>query len=79
MAKLPQQLHVVHSCQSQSQPIRCDFCGGDHLNGHYFYQNNSLEAEVNYKGIRGGKVVSSIIKVLSNNNHNPYNRQLLKD
>jgi len=45
MAKLPQQLYVVHSSQSQSQPIRCDFCGGDHPNGHYFYQNNSPEAE----------------------------------
>ena len=37
MAKLPQQLHVVHSSRSQIQPIRCDFCGGDHPNGHYSY------------------------------------------
>jgi len=50
MAKLPQQLHVVHSSQSHSQPIRCDFCGGDHPNGHYSYQNNSSEVEVNYMG-----------------------------
>jgi len=45
MAKLPQQLYVVHSSQSQIQSIRCDFCGGDHPNGHCFYQNNSPEAE----------------------------------
>ena len=32
MAKLPQQLYVVHSSQSQSQSIRCDFCGGVHPN-----------------------------------------------
>jgi len=37
MDNLPQQLHVVHSSQSQSQSIRCDFCGGDHPNGHCFY------------------------------------------
>ena len=45
MAKLTQQLYVVHSSQSQSQPIKCDFCGGDHPNGHCFYQNNSPKAE----------------------------------
>jgi len=45
MDKLPQHLYVVHSSQSQSQSIRCDFCGGDHPNGHYSYQNNSPEAE----------------------------------
>jgi len=38
MAKLPQQLHVVHSSQSQSIPIKYDFCGGDHPNGHCSYQ-----------------------------------------
>jgi len=53
MAKLPQQLHVVHSSQSQSHPIRCDFCGGDHPNGHCSYQNNSPEAKVNYMGNQG--------------------------
>ena len=41
MANLLQQLHVVHSSQSQSQSIRCDFCGDDHPNDHWFYQNNS--------------------------------------
>ncbi|XP_068498515.1 uncharacterized protein [Phaseolus vulgaris] len=45
MAKLPQQLYVVHSSQSQSKSIRCDFCGGVHPNGHCFYQNNSPEAD----------------------------------
>jgi len=40
MAKLPQQLYVVHSSQSQSESIRCDFCGGDHPNDHCSYQNN---------------------------------------
>jgi len=55
IAKLPQQLHVVHSSQSQSQPIRYDFCGDDNLNGHCFYQNNSLEDEENYMGNRGRK------------------------
>jgi len=45
MAKLPQQLYVVHSSQSQSQSIKCDFCGGDHPNGHCSYHNNSPEPE----------------------------------
>jgi len=48
MAKLPQELQVVQFSQSQSQPIRCDFCGGDNLNGHCSYETNSFEAEVNY-------------------------------
>jgi len=43
MPNFPQQLHVVHSSQSQSQPIWCDFCEGDHPNGHCSYQNNSPE------------------------------------
>jgi len=33
--------------------MKCDFCGGDHPNGHCFYQNNSPEAEVNYMGNQG--------------------------
>ena len=53
MAKLPQQLHVVHSSQSQSQPIRCDLCGSDHPNGHCSYQNNSPKVEVNYMSNQG--------------------------
>jgi len=53
MAKLPQQLHVVHSSQSQNIPIRCDFYGGDHPNGHCSYQTNSPEDEVNYMGNQG--------------------------
>jgi len=45
MDKFPQHLYVVHSSQSQSQSIRCDFCGGDHPNGHCSYQNNPPEVE----------------------------------
>jgi len=41
MDKLPQHLYVVHSSQS----FWCDFCGGDHPNGHCSYQNNSPEVE----------------------------------
>jgi len=37
MAKLPQKLHAVHSYKSHNIPIMCDFCGGDHPNGHCFY------------------------------------------
>jgi len=46
MSKLLQQIQVVHSCQSQHQPIRCDFCIGDHPNSHGSYQNNSSEEEI---------------------------------
>jgi len=48
MAKLPKHIQDVQLSQSQSQSIKCDFCGGDHPNGHCFYQNNSFEVEVNY-------------------------------
>ena len=57
MAKLPQQLKVEQAFQGQSQPIRCDLCGGDHSNGHYSYQNNSSEEEAHYmrnQGRQGG-------------------------
>ena len=54
MAKLMQNLHAVHSSQSQSIPIRCDFCGGDHPNGHCIYQTNSPKVEVNYMGNQSG-------------------------
>ena len=37
MDKFPEQLQVVQSFQSQSQPIRCDFCGGDHPNDDCSY------------------------------------------
>jgi len=37
MAKLPQQLQVVQSSQNQSQPMSCDFCGDNHLNGQCSY------------------------------------------
>jgi len=45
MAKLSQDLYVVHSSQSQSQPIMCDFCGHDHPNRYCLYQNNSPKTE----------------------------------
>ncbi|XP_019453179.1 PREDICTED: uncharacterized protein LOC109354835 [Lupinus angustifolius] len=35
MSKLPQQLNVVQPGPTQQQVMRCDFCGGDHLTGHY--------------------------------------------
>jgi len=57
MSKLSQQLHLLLSSQSQTQVMKCDFCGGDHPNGHCSYQNNSSEAKVNYmsnKGRQGG-------------------------
>ena len=41
MSKLSQQLQAMQS--SHTQPIRCDFCGGDNLNGRS-YQNNPFEA-----------------------------------
>jgi len=50
MAKLPQQLQVAQSSQNQSQFMRCDFCGGNNLNGQCSYQNNPLQEEVNYMG-----------------------------
>jgi len=53
MSKLAQQLQVVQSSKSQIQPIRCDFCGSDHPNGHCSYQNNSSEAKVNYMSNQG--------------------------
>jgi len=31
--------------QLTTQMAKCEFCGGDHPNSHYFYQNNSLEVE----------------------------------
>lgn len=35
MAKLPQQLQTMQrNAQLPQQVIRCDFCGGDHPNGH---------------------------------------------
>jgi len=41
MTQLPQKLRVVQSLQSQNVPLRCDFFGGDHPNGHCSYQNNA--------------------------------------
>jgi len=64
MVKLPQQLYVVHSSQNQSKPIRCDFCGGDHPNGHYFYQNNSLETEDPSVLERISKVEDALAKIV---------------
>jgi len=65
MAKLPQQLYVVHSTQSQSQSIRCDFCGGDLSNGHFSYQNNSHEAEDPSMLERMSKVENALTKIVS--------------
>jgi len=48
MSKMPQQLQVVHFYQSQTQSMKCDFCGGDHLNGHCSFKNNPSEEEVHY-------------------------------
>jgi len=53
MAKLSQQLQEGQFFESQNQPIRCDFCEGDHPNGHYCYKNNSSEAKVNYMSNQG--------------------------
>jgi len=47
MSKLPQQLHALNSPSIQNQALKCDFCGGDHLNGQCSYQNPS-EEEVQY-------------------------------
>ncbi|XP_068504467.1 uncharacterized protein [Phaseolus vulgaris] len=65
MAKLPQQLYVVHSSQSQSQSIRCDFCGGVHPNGHCFYQNNSPEVDDPSMLERMNKVEDALTKIVS--------------
>ncbi|KAF1868250.1 hypothetical protein Lal_00018770 [Lupinus albus] len=48
MSKLPQQLHVVQSAPSQQQVLRCDFCGDEHVTGHYSMSSNSREEEVQY-------------------------------
>nr|KYP46005.1 hypothetical protein KK1_032389 [Cajanus cajan] len=49
MAKRPQQLHVIASSLAQSNAsLKCDFCGGEHPNGHC--SKNSNEEEVNYVG-----------------------------
>ncbi|XP_020211727.1 uncharacterized protein LOC109796466 [Cajanus cajan] len=49
MAKIPQQLHAITSSSTQSHSsLKCDFCGGDHPNGHCSETSN--EEEVNYVG-----------------------------
>jgi len=45
------------------------FCGGDHPNGHYSYQNNSVEEEVNYISNKGRQCGFS-----NNNYHNNMHR-----
>ncbi|XP_052734103.1 uncharacterized protein LOC128196651 [Vigna angularis] len=52
MANLPEQLKAVQSPPSQ-QPMRCNFCGGDHPNGHCSYQSSSQEGEVQYVSNQG--------------------------
>ena len=64
MDKFPQQLYVVHSSQSQSQSIRCEFCEGDHPNGHCSYQNNSPEAEDPPMLERMSKVEDALTKLV---------------
>jgi len=51
MSKLPEQLQVVQTSTSQ-QPMRCDFCGGDHPNGHCSYHSSS-QGEVQYVSNQG--------------------------
>ncbi|XP_027922561.1 uncharacterized protein LOC114180442 [Vigna unguiculata] len=51
MFKLLEQLQVVQSSPSQ-QPMRCDFCGGDHPTGHCSYQSTS-QREVQYVSNQG--------------------------
>ena len=60
----PTQLYVVHSSQSQSQSIRCDFCEGDHPNGHCSYQNNSPEAKDPSMLERMSKVEDALTKLV---------------
>jgi len=43
MANLAKQSHAVQNSQGQNQVMRCDFCGGNHLNGNCSYQNQSEE------------------------------------
>jgi len=33
--------------------MKCDFCGGDHPNGHCSFQNNSSEEKAHYIGNQG--------------------------
>jgi len=54
MSRLPQQLHAVNSPSIQNQALKCDFYGGDHLNGQCSYQNPS-EEEVQYINNQGRK------------------------
>ena len=53
ISKLSQQLQVVESYQSQIQSMKCDFCGGDHQNGHCSFQNNPSEEKIHYMGNQG--------------------------
>lgn len=64
MSNLPKQLHVVQSSQGQNQAMKCDFCGGNHPNGHCSYQNHQVEEEVQYMSNQGrhiGLIHASII------------------
>ena len=64
MAKFPQQLYVVHSSQSQSQSIMCDFCGDDHPNGHCSYLKNSPKVEDPSMLERMSKVEKTLTKLV---------------
>ncbi|XP_047166272.1 uncharacterized protein LOC124835393 [Vigna umbellata] len=52
MANLLEQLKAVQSSPSQ-QPMRCNFCGGDHPNGHCSYQSSPREGEIQYVSNQG--------------------------
>jgi len=60
----PQQLYIVHSSQRQSQSIRCNFCGGDHPNGHCSYEYHSPKAEDPSMLERMSKVEDTLTKLV---------------
>ncbi|XP_020215415.1 uncharacterized protein LOC109799279 [Cajanus cajan] len=50
MAKIPQQLHAIASSPAQSNSsLKCDFCGGDHPNGHCSKNSNEEEGNQGWK------------------------------
>jgi len=55
----------VHSYHNQIQSMKCDFCGGHHLNGLCSFQNNLSEEKVHYMGNQGRQ------DGFSNNNYYP--------
>ncbi|XP_020208580.1 uncharacterized protein LOC109793528 [Cajanus cajan] len=50
MAKIPQQLHAIASSPAQSNSsLKCDFCGGDHPNGHCSENSNEEEGNQGWR------------------------------